>query len=405
MMVLIRSKKISLENEAQKGLSSLIHQGVIVLIVFIAMLLLTGGAPSFLAVAIAVVLSGIAVTWLEQVRWFNRKKTLRSEKHSKPRETSKPLVPDMSLYPLQSGETFNELIEQLLPKGISANKSAVLRRKLSQLVKQGESIEGIQSLISIVVESSGDFFELASIAKLNLVNDLIGANLIGVSLVKANLSGINFVKANLSQADLHEAWLHKTNFGGANLTEANLCQADLREANLYKADLSKADLSWTDLSWADLSWADLHGSILREAILYRTYLSETCLKGALLNGANLSGADLNGADLREANLSGANLIEANVKDTRLDGTFGITPELKIELLDRGAIFDDSLRNQNKAISPSLQPLYKQLEISKKVDEPYGEENLNSSMVQTTPWHDQYFEKLRNLSVNSQKGSL
>jgi uncharacterized protein YjbI with pentapeptide repeats len=67
--------------------------------------------------------------------------------------------------------------------------------------------------------------------------------------------------------------------------------------------------------------------------------------------ADLSRADLRDADLRDANLRGADLSDANLSDADLSGiqvektrfrnNLGITEELKKDLINRGAIFEDS----------------------------------------------------------------
>jgi hypothetical protein len=98
---------------------------------------------------------------------------------------------------------------------------------------------------------------------------------------------------------------------GRNLIDADLSDADLSRANLIDADLSGADLSGADLSSANLS-------------------------GANLIGAYLSGANLSGADLSSANLSGA-----NVENARFGNNRGISEPIKRDLIQKGAIFEDS----------------------------------------------------------------
>jgi uncharacterized protein YjbI with pentapeptide repeats len=66
----------------------------------------------------------------------------------------------------------------------------------------------------------------------------------------------------------------------------------------------------------------------------------------------LSGADLSGADLRNANLSGADLTDAVIKNTRFGGNTGISEEMKVELKQRGAIFEDSLGDHLMATTTS-----------------------------------------------------
>ena len=87
-------------------------------------------------------------------------------------------------------------------------------------------------------------------------------------------------------------------------------------SNDYHADLSRADLSRADLRGADLSDADLRG-------------------------ADLRGADLSDANLSDANLSDADLSIIQAEKTRFRNNLGITKELKKDLINRGAIFEDS----------------------------------------------------------------
>jgi uncharacterized protein YjbI with pentapeptide repeats len=57
--------------------------------------------------------------------------------------------------------------------------------------------------------------------------------------------------------------------------------------------------------------------------------------------ADLSRADLRGADLSGADLRGADLSVIQVEKTRFRNNLGITEELKKDLINRGAIFEDS----------------------------------------------------------------
>jgi Pentapeptide repeats (8 copies) len=87
---------------------------------------------------------------------------------------------------------------------------------------------------------------------------------------------------------------------GADLIGANLSGTSLNRANLHKANLSSADLSGADLSEAILS-----GAIFSEARLYKT-------------------------DFKNSNVMGAKFTYA----------YGISLELREDLKQRGAIFDD-----------------------------------------------------------------
>ena len=94
-----------------------------------------------------------------------------------------------------------------------------------------------------------------------------------------------------------------------------------RHRNLSGVDLSDADLSGAKLSGADLSGADL--------------------SRANLSGANLSGADLSGADL-----SGA-----NVENARFGNNQGISELIKHDLIEKGAIFEDSPGDRSSILLP------------------------------------------------------
>ena len=60
-----------------------------------------------------------------------------------------------------------------------------------------------------------------------------------------------------------------------------------------------------------------------------------------LSGADLRDADLRDADLSRADLRGADLSVIQVEKTRFRNNLGITKELKKDLINRGAIFEDS----------------------------------------------------------------
>jgi uncharacterized protein YjbI with pentapeptide repeats len=60
-----------------------------------------------------------------------------------------------------------------------------------------------------------------------------------------------------------------------------------------------------------------------------------------LSRADLRGADLRGADLSRADLRGADLSVIQVEKTRFRNNLGITEDLKKDLINRGAIFEDS----------------------------------------------------------------
>ena len=155
-------------------------------------------------------------------------------------------------------------------------------------------------------------------------------------LSRADLSDANLSDADLSRADLSRADLSDANLSDANLSDANLSRADLSDANLSGADLSDAYLSGADLSDADLSGADLSGADL----------SGADLSGAILSGADLSGAILSRAILSRGDLRGANLSGAKVKNVRFSQSVELSEDMKLDLKQRGAIFEDSLGDRS-----------------------------------------------------------
>ena len=158
----------------------------------------------------------------------------------------------------------------------------------------------LKEVIDRVYEAKTDnFLELAKITNLDPAQDFAGGN---------------FLAADLSGVELNNTNLYLTNFRGADLTDA-----DLSEASLSHAKLSGADLSGAYLENANLSYTDLHRASL--AI------------------ANLIAADLSGANLTDANLSNANLTSAKVSPARFGHNPGISEEMKLSLIERGAIFE------------------------------------------------------------------
>ena len=69
-------------------------------------------------------------------------------------------------------------------------------------------------------------------------------------------------------------------------------------------------------------------------------MSGADLHKASLALANLSGADLSGANLLEVNLTNANFSGANVESARFGNNSGLAEDLKVNLQQRGAIFED-----------------------------------------------------------------
>lgn len=111
-------------------------------------------------------------------------------------------------------------------------------------------------------------------------------------------------------------------------------------------DFAGSDLSFTQLNGGDLSGANLSDANLRDANLYSANLSDAKLICANLNSANLSYANLSGA-----NLDGANLSNAKVKKARFGWNSGLSEDMKLDLKQRGAIFEDSPGDRSGVLSP------------------------------------------------------
>ncbi|NEQ77761.1 MAG: pentapeptide repeat-containing protein [Okeania sp. SIO2C9] len=177
--------------------------------------------------------------------------------------------------------------------------------------------------------------------------DLSGADLSGADFSGADLSGADLSGVDLSGAILRGAYLSGAILRGAYLTEADLSGAYLRKAILNGADLRKAILSGAILSGAYLTRAILSGAYLSGAYLEETDLSgadltEADLSGAYLRKAILNGAILRGAYLTRAILSGAKLENSKVINAKFSSNSqGINEQLKQDLIQQGAIFEDS----------------------------------------------------------------
>jgi uncharacterized protein YjbI with pentapeptide repeats len=276
-MTLVNRKQISLYEEAEAGLNSLVKQTAQVGVGLLGMLLLTGGNPPALTVGLSVV-GGIAfVAWSEEKRLTK-------------------------FYARQT---------QLIHNSVIASEM-----KQSQIphTSESESIQSIQHDIKQILEADTDnLSELVRQAGLNPDADLAGADLRSVKGIGCNLSRFNLSGADLDLADLSRADLSFANLNNAKLTNVKLCRADLSGADLRNALLMDADLSFADLSGADLSDADL------------------------IN-ADLSNANLSNANLHNANLTSTNLSSAKVESARFGKNAGLDEDAKYKLEQRGAIF-------------------------------------------------------------------
>ena len=247
------------------------------------------------------------------------------------------------------------------------------RAKIQALVKQLQKITGDASLEIVDIQKGSIKIILkGTLEALSMIQDLYDSGQLEKLFKKADLSGVDLRRADLSRVDLRRAKLSSANFFSANLSGADLSGVDLSGANLFIADLSGAHLSESDLSGAHLSGSDLSGA----------HLSGANLSGANLSGANLSGANLSRADLSDAelfraeliganlfrtnlfrselgaanliaaNLIGANLIDVNVESTRFTDCLGISESLKLDLINRGAIFNDSRGDRSRVLTPT-----------------------------------------------------
>ncbi len=171
--------------------------------------------------------------------------------------------------------------------------------------------------------------------KSELIRKIYKNKSINQKFSEIDLSCINLRGADLSEINLQEINLSCVNFNLANLTSANLTSANLTSANLTSANLTSAKLSLGNLICANLSGANLSGANLTLTNLSVANLSGANLSGANLRGANLSGANLSGANLEKAIFLGANLSGAIFRDNQ-----GISQQLKLNFIARGAKFKD-----------------------------------------------------------------
>ncbi|WP_414528696.1 pentapeptide repeat-containing protein [Nodularia chucula] len=275
------------------------------------------------------------------------------------------------IYKIESGSI--KIIFNVSPDGIKKleeeqDKISLVARIIRRV--KGEELDLSDTNLSGTdlrdIDLSGVDLSCADLSNANLEN----ANLENADLNCADVSGANLSGANLSNADFSDAIVENAvfrnnlgisselkqelinrgarvkNLAGADLSGANLFAANLSGADLSGAYLIAANLSGANLGGADLIAANLSGADLSRADLSRAYLIAANLSGADLSRADLSGANLSGANLSRANLSGANLSRADlsrakVKNAQFGDNLGITEDIKGELKQRGAIFEDS----------------------------------------------------------------
>lgn len=291
--------QISLYEEASAGLRSLVKQTALVSVGWLMMLVLTGGAPSGFVVSFSFFLSVVFVAWLEKQRITKLKYNNNNPRVINSRSSIQSVDSSQS-----DGKDTKSIYNPL--KGDSSE----------QLVIQGSG------QVPRVIDKDAD---------------LSFADLSGKNLSSHNLSAINLSYANLNGAIL----------GGSILTRTNLSDAQMRGAYLVLATLYKANLSGANLRGAELLDATLIGADLSNTDLSGANLSRANLREANLNNADLSGANLSGANLREANLSNANLSRTDVKYAQFQNSIGISNEMKLDLSQKGAVFEDSPGNHSE----------------------------------------------------------
>jgi uncharacterized protein YjbI with pentapeptide repeats len=303
-MTLVNRKQISLYEEAEAGLNSLVKQTAQVGAGLFMMLLLTGGNPPAFTVGLSVI-GGIAfVAWSEEKRLT---KLYVRQSH-------------LISFGVKANKKNATIIEFFGGNLIQHNldiKGRVESGKAKLQIPNfpaSESLELIQNDIKQILEAdTNNLYELVKQAGLNPYEDLAGSNLSSVKGIGCKLSRFNLSGADLDQADLSRADLSFANLSNAKLINVKLCRADLSGADLRNALLMDADLSFADLSDADLSNADL------------------------IN-ADLTTTNLSNANLHHANLTSTNLNNAKVQNAHFGKNAGLDEKAKYELQKRGAIF-------------------------------------------------------------------
>ena len=292
-MTLVNRKQISLYDEAEAGLTSLVKQTAQVGAGLLGILLLTGGSPPALTVGLSVV-GGIAFVASSEEKRLTKFYVQQTQLIHNSVIASETNQSQLKHDPVISSET-----------------------KQSQPLNCSES-ESLNNIKQILEADTDNLSELVKQAGLNPYEDLAGANLSDAKGVGCKLSRFNLSGADLDHADLSRADLSFANLSNAKLTNVKLCRADLSGADLKNALLMDADLSFADLSDANLSDADL------------------------IN-ADLSNANLSNANLHNANLTSTNLSSTKVENARFGNNAGLSEDAKYELEQRGAIFPQEQR--------------------------------------------------------------
>jgi|GEM_PF-1916014 len=127
----------------------------------------------------------------------------------------------------------------------------------------------------------------------------------------------------------------------ANLSEEYNLSRNVALQNLNGLGVNLGDY----LQSGFLQGADLVGIQLARANLSGANLSDTNL-----SGANFSDANLSNADFSDANLNGVNFSGTKVNNARFRGSVGISEDMKRNLIQRGAIFEDTLGNGSSGVT-------------------------------------------------------
>lgn len=197
--------------------------------------------------------------------------------------------------------------ESALQAYVDRMTELLIKEKLSKF--SGDEIRNVARLRTLTLLRGLDskrksrvllFLKESGLIDREVVVDLCGADLRGISVPSTNLSRVNLGEANLNEANLRDTQLNKAYLSGTLLRGADLRGADLSGADLFGADLCGADLSRATLSGANLTGANL--------------------SGCRLDGADLSKADLSGVHLRVNAAPGNETVRTELKKARsLDG--------------------------------------------------------------------------------------
>jgi uncharacterized protein YjbI with pentapeptide repeats len=303
-MALVDRKRTSLYDEARTGLTSLIKQTVQIFVGWLVMLLLTGGNPSAFVVASSFCLGVGFVAW--------------SEKERLTKGISISIKKMFNNILLLIGSFIYKLIRPFIYKLILidiVNVDMVNGLRAEEDEDYGDDSEEDEYYDSEEELTAGVFVD----DKSSLVREILSQGITYQDLRDVNLSHVNLSGANLSHANLVFA-----NLSGANLSHANLSGANLSHANLVFANLNGANLSHANLKNVYLIYADL-------------------------SSTNLSNTNLSDAHLHLADLSSTIFNNANVKNAKFRANLGISESIKIDLIRRGAIFEDFSPNNHSGI--------------------------------------------------------